>query len=449
VWEGLLDDAGAGELLIRRWTALLREAYPELAATDLESVFLRHWRRAVAEHRPWKVFLVDETVSPMALPGWLAFLQALAVARREAIPADELGAFARCFTQRLLERCPDRQELRTPRLVVVEPPRSEPENVLPESWTVVGGMVGSSRVLATVIRKCGYAARDEYPVLITGETGVGKELASRYIHQLSNSRGPFIPVNCAALPASLVESELFGHVRGAFTGAHLFQPGLFVEADQGTLLLDEITEVPLTIQAKILRTIQDGMVRHLGAARFQQVHVRVIATTNRNLKQALDEGRLRRDLYYRLAVHHIHIPPLRERREDIPELIAVFLRRWQEDHQQPPPRLTKEGLELLKNAPWPGNIRQLEHTIHRLALRYARRTADAPEVNSVLDLTLDRSGQTAPPPQTITSLRERERQSLVEALRLTGGNKAEAARRLGISRKALYDKLRRLGIEEF
>jgi len=284
-------------------------------------------------------------------------------------------------------------------------------------------------------------------VLVRGETGTGKELVATLLHAHSKrANGPLVRFNCAAIPAELAEAELFGHTRGAFTGAAHARRGYFAEANGGTLVLDEVGELPLALQAKLLRTLQDGEIQPVGAARVERVDVRVIASTNRNLETEARAGRFREDLYYRLAVVELVVPPLREHRDDIPALVAAFARRYAERFGMEAPRLCPELLDHLRKIDWPGNVRQLENTIARMV---------AMSAGGDLGLqSLD--GGPAPAPRASPedegrpeglSLREEvealERSLISRMMAAVGNNQSEAARQLGLTRGALIDRLKK------
>ena len=280
-------------------------------------------------------------------------------------------------------------------------------------------------------------------VLITGESGTGKERIAEALVRASRRAGqPFVRFNCAAVTHELAESELFGHARGAFTGAVKERPGVFGEADHGTLLLDEVGELTPTLQAKLLRALQEGEVRPVGEARPRRVDVRIVAATNRDLKARVASGDFREDLWFRLNVVHLHIPPLRERPEDIDVLARHFLRRAEERFGTGPLSLGPALFQRLHAHAWPGNVRELENAIESLV---------ALSVDGQLDLSALPAGAGAGPgPAPALTLKQRveayERGVLVEALRTARGNRSEAARALGVSRVTLYDKLRRHGL---
>ncbi len=309
-----------------------------------------------------------------------------------------------------------------------------------EQTSSCGDLLGESpamREIFSVVRK---VAINRSTVLITGESGTGKEVLARAIHFSSDRASEaFIPVNCSALPENLLESELFGHIRGAFTGAHIAKKGLFEEADDGTLFLDEIGDISPLMQAKLLRVLQDGEVRPVGATRSIRTDVRLIAATNRDLRKRIKTGDFREDLYYRLSVIPIHIPPLRERPEDVRVLAEAFLRRHESDPHQ---RLTPAAIKKLEGAPWKGNGRELENAIER-----AITLADHLEIDADAFPFLDDEELTTDLPQgnlfedaleDLPKLQELEDRYIAEILKRTGGNKMHAARILGIDRRTLY-----------
>ena len=232
-------------------------------------------------------------------------------------------------------------------------------------------LIGGSTPIAELREEVSYAARSDAKILITGESGVGKEVVARLIHRHSTrSRAQLVTINCAGLPDSLLESELFGHVRGSFTGAYRDKPGLLELANNGTIFMDEVGEMSLRMQALLLRFLESGEIQRVGAERPQaRVNVRVIAATNRNLTERIASKDFREDLYYRLNVIHLTIPPLRDRREDVPELLDHFIRHYSSRHSLPPPSITPEALTYLVGYTWPGNVRELKNFVERLVLR--------------------------------------------------------------------------------
>jgi len=299
-----------------------------------------------------------------------------------------------------------------------------------------GGVVGHSPAMEEVHRLIAQAARLDITVLITGETGTGKEMVARLIHHRSAQRDmPLIKVNCAAIPETLLESELFGHVRGAFTGATMTKRGKFALADGGSIFLDEIGTMTPAIQSKLLRVLQEREFEPLGAERTQKVDVRVIAATNRDLKQMVSDGKFQEDLYYRLNVIPVEIPPLRERREDIPVLMEHFV----EKHRQRTGKRidgVDEGVaETLQRYDWPGNVRELENTIERAVVLTTGPILTTASVSMI--------GATSAPPPGLPSLRLHqnlewvERETIRRALEQSGGIKKDAAEQMGISQRAL------------
>jgi DNA-binding NtrC family response regulator len=298
------------------------------------------------------------------------------------------------------------------------------------------GIVGRSKAMEQVIDRAELVAQTKSTVLITGETGTGKEMVARLIHHRSAQREmPLIKVNCAAIPETLLESELFGHVRGAFTGATMTKRGKFALADGGSIFLDEIGTLTTAIQAKLLRVLQEREFEPLGAERTQKVEVRVIAATNRDLKQMVTEGKFQEDLYYRLNVIPIGIPPLRERREDIPVLIEHFVEKHRQRTGKRVDAVDEDVVKALQKYDWPGNVRELENSIER-AVVLAKGTVLTPDSISLL-------GATSAPPGGLPSLRLHqniewvERETIRRALEQSGGVKKDAAEAMGISQRAL------------
>jgi len=325
-------------------------------------------------------------------------------------------------------------------------------------------MLGCSPAIERVRREIEAVATTEFPVLILGETGVGKELAARAVHHRSRRRdAPFIQVNCAALPEGVIESELFGHVRGAFTGAVANRAGKFEVADGGTLFLDEIGELELGAQAKLLRVLQGGEVQRVGSDQAVRVDVRLVTATNRDLAQEVAHGRFRADLYHRLDVFPLRVPPLRERRSDIAILAGLFLDRHRAQLGLPKVVLAPDGLAMLEAADWPGNIRELDHVLARAMLRANMRT-QAGDSLWIGPSDLDPGSQTAgaavvprhdPWATKVAhgqvSLRDAvealKREAVTATLEQAGGNWAEAARRLGMDRGNLHHLAQRLGVQ--
>jgi DNA-binding NtrC family response regulator len=307
----------------------------------------------------------------------------------------------------------------------------------------VNELIGTSAAMQKVKDVIGKVAVADSPVLVEGESGTGKELVAAAIHRLSpRAKGPFIPVNCSAIPEDLLESEFFGHVRGAFSGAIADSLGLFRGANQGTIFLDEIAELPPGLQVKLLRVLQEMQVRPVGSTKAFPVDVRVIAATNRNLEEAMTAGSFRQDLFYRLNVIRIHLPPLRDRREDIPSLVNHFLRRFNRRFRRDVRSVAPDALAALTAYDFPGNVRELENLLERAFAMGAR------EQITVADLpTLSARPITAAPsaPRPITTLAEVEKELILRALELNNNDKEEAARVLGISRRTIYRRLKEYG----
>lgn len=300
-------------------------------------------------------------------------------------------------------------------------------------------IIGASRPMRELFDLINRAAQTDSNILITGESGTGKELVARAIHDASGREGEFVAVNCAAIPAELVESELFGHTGQAFTGARAARSGLFETADGGTIFLDEIGELPLAIQPKLLRTIQEGTIRRVGDSREKKIDVRVVAATNRDLEKEVSEGRFREDLFWRLNVIQVHVPPLRERVFDIPLLVEYFLQKFARNNR-PALEISPEALALLTTYSWQGNVRELENTIER-ATALARGAILTPEDLPARIHTGSASQIVAKARSKRLKLDELEREYILEILRETAGNKSKAAEILGLDRKTLYRKL--------
>jgi two-component system, NtrC family, response regulator AtoC len=313
-------------------------------------------------------------------------------------------------------------------------------------------IVGHSKKMQEVLALVERVARTNSTVLIGGESGVGKDLIARAIHQNSRrASGPFIKINSTAIPDTLFESELFGFERGAFTGALASKPGKFELADKGTLFLDEIGDVPAAIQVKLLRVLQEREFERLGGTKTLKVDIRMIAATNRDLRAALEEGTFREDLYYRLNVVPIDIPPLRDHKEDIPDLVNHFLARFAVDSEKEIEKITPAALAMLMEYHWPGNVRQLENSVERAVALASGPVIDAKDI--YLDTAPGRAGASATSasdqflPEGMT-LEQWEDNMIREALRRANGNKSQAARLLGLSRNALRYRLSKLGVAD-
>jgi Nif-specific regulatory protein len=310
-------------------------------------------------------------------------------------------------------------------------------------------IIGSSPPMRTLLEQLAKVVDTRVTVLIEGETGVGKELVAAAVHYGSRRRAQlFVSQNCAAMPENLLESELFGHKKGSFTGAHEDKKGLFEIADGGTLFLDEVTEMPLSLQSKLLRALQEGEIRPLGATQERRVNVRIVAATNRNLEKEVAEGRFREDLYYRLKVFPIRVPPLRERREDVPLLAEHFLRRYSVELGKAAAGYSQQAMELLQSYDWPGNVRELQNEVQRLVIQIEAGEFITPDLLSPrirqIEGLVDR---VKPTKGTLKEMMDQlERWLLIEALREHDNNKTAAARTLGITREGLHKKLRGFGL---
>ncbi len=309
-----------------------------------------------------------------------------------------------------------------------------------------GRMLGSSPAIKRVFEMLDSVASSDANVLIVGESGTGKELVANAVHaQSPRAEGPLVKINCAALPKDLIESELFGHVKGAFTGATTDKPGLLEEAHRGSLLLDEITEMPLDLQAKLLRVLEDRTVRRLGGAKTVPVDFRLISSTNLDPMSAVKEGQLRQDLYFRINTVTVALPPLHDRTTDIPLLANAFLERFKLKHGREIEGIDPEAYRRLLAYRWPGNVRELEHAIERAVLVARGRYLTVPDLPEALQAASSSPDVPAPTPG---SLEEIERVSIVRALETSGWNKQAAAALLGLRRPTLYSKMRRHGIPQ-
>ena len=310
-------------------------------------------------------------------------------------------------------------------------------------------IVAASTAMVRVLELVERSAAFKSTVLITGESGTGKEVLARALHNQSPRRdADFVAVNCGAIPEALLESELFGHVKGAFTGAHRTRRGLFAEADSGTLFLDEIGEMPLPLQVKLLRVLQEEEVRPLGEAKTRSVDVRVIAATARDLEREVEAGRFREDLFYRLNVLRIQVPPLRERREDIPLLADHFMAHLRETLGKPIRVIADDALERLVQYRWPGNVRELENVLERAVILA---TSDRLTLRELPDNVVE-PGSEGEASMADLSLRRARRHTEIDmiqrALRATGGNRTQAARLLQISHRALLYKIKEYGVRD-
>jgi len=327
--------------------------------------------------------------------------------------------------------------------------QNEENNTLRRALETMSGSASPifrSAAMQEVVRTVERIAPSDVGILITGESGTGKEVIADLVHALSpRSKGRIIKINCAALPRELIESELFGSVKGAFTGAHSDREGLFRQAEDGTLLLDEISEMPVDTQSKLLRVLQDQEVRPVGGKTSYKTNCRILASTNRKPDEAIKDGKLREDLFYRISTISVHLPPLRERRDDIVPLANAFLKRFAAQANRELHGFKPDAIDRLTAFDWPGNIRQLQNEIQRAVL-----LCEGGEV-SAADLSISNAQTSAVPSveqdTNFTLLEGVERNVIIQTLKETGGNKVEAAKRLGIGRPTLYNKIKAYGID--
>jgi len=317
------------------------------------------------------------------------------------------------------------------------------------------GIIGNSRAMLDVLKIASNVCRTESTVLITGESGTGKELIAHAIHYNGHRRDfPFVVINCGALPENLQESELFGHVKGAFTGAIKDKVGLFQQAQKGTIFLDEIGETSLSTQVKLLRFLQDGEIRPVGGNKAIHVNVRVIAATNENLEKSVESGRFRKDLFYRINVIQIHLPQLKERREDIPLLANYFLEKIVEKLKKGTREFSAEAMKVLMNYEWPGNARELQNIIERVVALSRNSIINVDELPVYLQNNIEVCSNSNNAKQTddkksfiVTTLAEQEKNAIVEAMNKYGGNQTKVAQILGISTTTLWRRIKKYNIK--
>jgi DNA-binding NtrC family response regulator len=318
----------------------------------------------------------------------------------------------------------------------IEPPDAEDEEIEPEELPETE-MIGSTPGMVDIYKTVSQVAPTDATVVIEGETGTGKELVARMIHRFSHRAAhPFVAVDCTSIPAALLESELFGALKGAFTGADRDRVGVFEAANKGTVFLDEIGDIDSAFQAKLLRFLQEREIRPVGSPREKKVDVRVVVATNRDLQKMVEENKFREDLWFRLNVVRLTMPPLRERRSDVPLLTHYFLNKYNARYNRNV-RLTESGLKALQDFTWPGNIRQLQHLIERLTILAPIDRIDAEAVHDAIS-AMEPGGAAG------ETLAETEADQIRRVLAATGGNKSRAAAILGIERKTLYRKLERM-----
>ena len=416
------------------------------ASTDPDSALLRH------RSRPYDVVVTDLNLGPdrdgidvlRATRETSARTQVVIVTAfgelAKAVEAVREGAFdflSKPFNAAEFRQVVERALERT----TIAPATQEDRGVS----ALPPGLLGRSPAMTSVYKQIAYAAASDVPVLIIGESGTGKELVARAIHEHSKRAArPFVPINCGALTETLLESELFGHARGSFTGAHADTKGIFQVAHTGTVFLDEIGEMSPALQVKVLRVLQEGEVRSVGTTRPSHVDVRVVAATNVDVEKAIVDGRFRQDLYYRLGVVVIHLPPLRDRRDDIPLLVERFLRAARGKSGKSV-EISEATMETLAAYAWPGNVRELENTIERVVV-FSRGSRIEPS-----DLPPGFGGRAAGLESQalfagLPTLDEVERRYLVHVLQHVGGNRSRAAEVMGIDRRTLYRMAERFGI---
>jgi DNA-binding NtrC family response regulator len=314
-----------------------------------------------------------------------------------------------------------------------------------ETMSGTASPIFRSATMQDVVRTVERVAPNDVTVLITGESGSGKEVIADLLHTLSpRSKNRIIKINCAALPRELIESELFGSVKGAFTGANSDREGLFRQAENGTLFLDEISEMPIDTQSKLLRVLQDQEVRPVGGKATYKTNCRIVAATNRKPDVAIKDGKLREDLFYRISAISVHLPPLRERKDDIMALALAFLKRFAAQANRDIRGFTQAATDRLTDFEWPGNVRQLQNEIQRAVLLCEGNEIDAVDLSIAANKPIQHSEETD---TDYTLLESVERNVIVQTLKAAAGNKLEAAKRLGIGRQTLYNKLKAYGIE--
>ena len=332
--------------------------------------------------------------------------------------------------------------------IIPEEPASETApsaQTVPPAGVQQAGLVGTAKIMLDVMGLIKRVARSDVTVMIYGESGAGKELVARAIHRLSpRASEPFVPVDCSALASSVIESELFGHVKGAFTGAHSAREGLLREAGTGTAFLDEIVELPSEVQAKLLRVLQEKAVRPVGADKYVPIEARVVAASNRDLLEAVKNGDFREDLFYRLQIIPIHIPPLRERKDDIPLLARYFLEKHRSDLSMATD-FSDDAMAALIRYDWPGNVRQLENALQQVLVLCDAEVITPDHLPDFLMDVLSASSEKSTA-AAAGLMNQAEKDAVVKALRDSGGNKRQAARLLGISKTTLYAKMKKYGL---
>jgi DNA-binding NtrC family response regulator len=308
-------------------------------------------------------------------------------------------------------------------------------------------LIGSSGAMRTIRKELELIASTTTSVFITGESGTGKELAARTIHDLSpRRRNPFIRVNCAAIPRELMESELFGHIKGSFTGALQDRKGSFIQADSGALFLDEIGDMPLDLQAKVLHAVEDKLIIPVGSAEPVKIDIKIISATNQNVEEMVEQKKFRSDLYFRLNAYTIKMPSLKERPEDIPELVQHFLRIFSQEFKLPPSRIMDSAMDEFSRYSWPGNVRELKNRLERLVL--VSKGSDI--TGEMVARLLGKEARITPEPQPVSkkNLFLKEKEMIVEALTASGWNISRASRQLGITRNTLRYRMKKFDLKE-
>jgi DNA-binding NtrC family response regulator len=352
-----------------------------------------------------------------------------------AVAATKLGAYS--FQQKPFE---NKQILHAVEQALEYRAQKEEASSLRQALSTLSGgasPIFQSPTMKAAVRTVERIAPSDVSVLITGESGTGKEVIADLIHTLSpRNKGPFIKINCAALPRELIESELFGSVKGAFTGAQADREGLFRQSEGGTLMLDELSEMPIDTQSKLLRVLQEKEVRPVGGRTSYKTDCRIVAATNRKVEDAIKEGKLREDLYYRISAISVHLPPLRERREDILPLANSFLKRFASQAGRNISGYSTDAGERLSRYDWPGNVRQLQNEVQRAVLLCEGQLVE------VSELSIPSMSEAAAENGNLSLMEAMERNTIIQMLRETQGNKLETAKRLGIGRQTLYNKIK-------
>jgi DNA-binding NtrC family response regulator len=357
-----------------------------------------------------------------------------------AVMATKLGAYD--FQKKPFE--PKHLLLSIERALEYKAQKEEASSLRQALSTLSGGNspIFQSAAMKAAVRTVERVAASDVSVLITGESGTGKEVIADLLHALSpRNKGPFIKINCAALPRELIESELFGSVKGAYTGSQSDREGLFRQAESGTLLLDELSEMPVDTQSKLLRVLQEKEVRPVGGRVSYKSNCRIIAATNRPIEQAIKEGKLREDLYYRISAISIALPPLRERPEDIMPLANSFLKRFAAQADRVITGFSADATERLRRFDWPGNVRQLQNEIQRAVLLSEGTIVEASDLSVISAIAINQSES------NLSLMEAMERNTILQMLKETNGNKLETAKRLGIGRQTLYNKIKAYAIE--